>query len=101
MMSHRVKTACPAVYTLASKSLRPELAPGWYRSQSQGPSVRRDIAQEGISVITVLTVVAVIPAMFLALAAVCACIVGSRADSPRSRGWAPNAADTVQVGDYS
>lgn len=61
----------------------------------------RDTAQEGISVITVLAVLAVIPAVFLGLAAVCACIVGSRADSPRSRGWTPNAADTVQVGHYS
>jgi len=46
----------------------------------------------------VWTILAVIPAMFLALTAVCACIVGSRADSPRSRGWTPNAADAVQAG---
>jgi hypothetical protein len=52
-------------------------------------------------VTVVWIILAVIPAMFLGLTAVCACIVGSRADSPRSRGWTPNAANTVQAGSCS
>ncbi len=62
----------------------------------------RNIGQEvNLQVTAVWLILAVIPAMFLALTAVCACIVGSRADSPRSRGWTPNAADMVQAGHKS